>query len=299
MKVEDTDEKYNDIEPRFIPKKRLKIGTFKVVSNGVRLGERFLKIIVDNAIQYKVEEIYVTIFEKTEEQIRLINLLEDWGFIRHGKKGGEIVLTKDFIPDYKADNPKISYPFISTNTNVFLVPIYPKYHTELLPDSYLNNESPKDFVENEPHTNAISKSYICRSIERNIKKGDIIVFYRTKTPGQSAFFTSVITTIGIVEEKIDNIKDENEFILKCRKRSIFTDNYLKEFWNYSNYKPFIIKFLYVYSFAVGSRLNRKSLLDLKIISGEENELRGLRKITKEQFLTLLKETKTNESIIVD
>ena len=181
MKVEDTDEKYNDIEPRFIPKKRLKIGTFKVVSNGVRLGERFLKIIVDNAIQYKVEEIYVTIFEKTEEQIRLINLLEDWGFIRHGKKGGEIVLTKDFIPDYKADNPKISYPFISTNTNVFLVPIYPKYHTELLPDSYLNNESPKDFVENEPHRNAISKSYICRSIERNIKKGDIIVFYRTKT----------------------------------------------------------------------------------------------------------------------
>ncbi|WP_075603129.1 PIN domain-containing protein [Saccharicrinis aurantiacus] len=299
LKVENRDENYSDIEPKFLPKKRLKIGTFKVVSNGVRLGERFLKIILDNAIQYKVDEIYVTIFEKTEEQIRLINLLEDWGFKRHGKKGGEVVLTKDFIPEYNSNNPKISYPYISTNTNVFLVPIYPKYHTELLPDSYLNDESPKDFIENEPHRNAISKSYICRSIERDIKKGDIIVFYRTKTPGKSAYYTSVITTIGIVEEKIDNIKDENDFILKCRKRSIFTDNYLKEFWNYSNYRPFIIKFLYVYSFAVGARLNRKSLLNLKIISGEENELRGLRRITREQFLILLKETQTNESIIVD
>jgi len=299
LKVENEDENYNDIEPKFTPKRRLKIGTFKVVSNGVRLGERFLKIIVDNAIQYKVDEIYVTIFEKTEEQIRLINLLEDWGFQRHGNKGGEIVLTKEFSPSFQTDNPKISYPFISTNTNVFLVPIYPKYHTELLPDSYLNNESPKDFVENEPHRNAISKSYICRSIERNINKGDIIIFYRTKTQGQSAYYSSVVTTIGIVEEKIDNIKDENEFILKCRKRSIFTDNYLKEFWNYSNYKPFIIKFLYVYSFPIGSRLNRKSLLDLGIISGEENELRGLKRITKEQFLTLLQETKTNESIIVN
>jgi len=32
--------------------------------NGFRLGERFLKIIFDNALKQKVEEIYVTIFEK-------------------------------------------------------------------------------------------------------------------------------------------------------------------------------------------------------------------------------------------
>lgn len=40
-------------------------------------------------------------------------------------------------------------------------------------------------------------------------------------------------------------------------------------------------------------------MELGIISGEENELRGLKKITKEQFILLLKETKTNESIIVN
>lgn len=299
LKVEDINENYADIIPPFTQKRRLKIGTFKVVSNGVRLGERFLKIIIDNAIQYKVEEIYVTIFERRDEQKRLIALLEEWGFVKHGTKGEESVFVRDFNPSFNFDNPKLTYPYISTNTNIFLVPIYPKYHTELLPDSYLKTESPTDFIENEPHRNGISKAYICRSIERNIKKGDIIIFYRTATQGQSAYYTSVITTIGIVEEKIDGIRDENEFVLKCRKRSIFTVDYLKEFWNFSNYRPFVIKFLYVYSFSLGSRLNRKQLLDLKTITGDENELRGLKRITKEQFLTLLKETKTNESIIVN
>ena len=298
LKVETESENYFDISPPFIPKRRLKIGTFKVVSNGVRLGERFLKIIIDNAIQYKVDEIYVTIFEKRDEQIRLVTLLEEWGFVKYGKKGEETVLIRDFKSSFNKDNPKFSYPYISVNTNVFLVPIWPKYHTELLPDSFLKTESPSDFIENEPHRNAISKIYICRSFERNIQKGDIIIFYRTASAGP-AYYSSVITTIGIVEEKIDNIKDEHEFILKCRKRSIFTDDYLKEFWDYSKSKPFIIKFLYTYPFSLGSRLNRKQLLELEIITGEENELRGLKKITKEQFLTLLTETHTNESIIVD
>lgn len=299
LKVEDVNENYSDIVPLFKKKKRLKIGTFKVESNGVRLGERFLKIIFDNAVLFNVDEIYVTIFEKRDEQIRLINLLEDWGFVKFGTKGEEAVYVRDFKPTINISNPRLTFPFISINTNVFLVPIYPKYHTELLPDSYLKTESPKNYIENEPHRNSLSKAYICRSIERNIKKGDIIIFYRTATTGQSGYHTSVITTIGLVEEKIDSIKDENEFILKCRKRSIFTDDYLKEFWNYSKYRPFVIKFLYVFFFPLGSRLNRKKLLELKIITGEENELRGLKRITKDQFLTLLIETKTNESIIVN
>jgi hypothetical protein len=103
----------------------------------------------------------------------------------------------------------------------------------------------------------------------------------------------------MVEEKIDGIKDENEFISKCRKRSVFSNEELKKYWNWNpSYRPFIINFLYIYSFPLGKRMNRKNLLDLGIISGIENELRGLKKITKEQFHTILKETTTNESLIV-
>jgi predicted nucleic acid-binding protein len=304
LKVENKDENYSDIIPAFTPKKRLKIGTFKVISNGVRLGERFIKIIFDNAIQFQVDEIYVTIFKKRDEQKRLISLLEDWGFVLHGTKttedGTESVYVRDFSPRFNNDNPKLSFPYISRSANIFMIPIYPDYHTELLPDSILTTESPYDFVENEPHRNAISKVYICRSIERNINKGDIIVFYRTAASGRAAYYTSVITTIAIAEGKITEIADENDFVLKCRKRSIFTDEGLKEYWNYNpRYRPFIINFLYTHSFPTGKRINRQRLLDLRILTGEENEIRGLKRITKEQFELILKETETNESLIVD
>jgi len=228
--------------------------------------------------------------------------MEEWGFQKYGTKGnnGELVYVRDFSKQFDITNPKKTYPFIPTDTNIFLIPIYPKYHTELLPDSFLRTESPDNFVENEPHRNAISKIYISRSIQRTIKRGDVLIFYRTAPQDKSAFYHSVITTIGIIEEKIDNISIESEFVLKSRKRSIFTDEYLKEFWNYNpNYRPFLIRFLSTYSFQLGNRLNRKQLLDLGIISGVENELRGLKKITKEQFITILKEAKVNESFIIN
>lgn len=302
LKPEDSSEPYVDIQPAFAPKKRLKVGTFKVVSNGVRLGERFMKIIFDNALAQRVEEIYVTIFDKREEQKRLIALMEEWGFKLHGTKGdkGELIYVRDFRPRFNNENPKLTYPFISTSSNVFLVPIYPEYHTELLPDSYLKTESPKDYIEHEPHRNALSKVYICRSVERGIERGDVIVFYRTAETGKSAYYSSVITTIAIAEEKIDKIKDLDEFIIKCRKRSVFSNDELKKFWDWKpNFRPFIINFLYVYSFKLGKRLNRKTLLDLGILSGQDNELRGLRRITKAQFELILKETETNEDIIVN
>lgn len=299
LKVEGLEEKYSDIIPDFSPKKRLKVGTFKVGSNGVRISERFLRIIFDNALQFNVNEIYLTILDKRMGQKMLISLLEDWGFVKHGSKGDELVYVRDFTPAFNVKNPKLTYPFISEDASVFLVPILPEYHTELFPDSYLKTESPGDFKEDEPHRNAISKVYISRSLERNIKTGDIIVFYRTAAPGQSGYYSSVITTIGLVEEKMDGIKNENEFIIKCRKRSIFTDDDLRKFWNYNpRFRPFVVKLLYVYSFTLGNRLNRERLLGLGIITGQKDELRGFKKISKEQFGIIIRETNTNESIVV-
>lgn len=80
IKVEEKTGNYSEIKPIFDKKKRLKIGTLKVISNGYKIGERFLKIIFDNAIQYKVDEIYVTVFDKRPEQGQLIDMLKGWGF---------------------------------------------------------------------------------------------------------------------------------------------------------------------------------------------------------------------------
>lgn len=288
IKVEDENENYADIKPTFGKKKRLKIGTLKVASNGFKIGERFLKIIFDNALQYGVAEIYVTIFDKRPEQIRLISLLEEWGFQYFGIKststGEEKVFTRNFdrTQEVDSENPKKTFPFISKSNKIFIVPIYPEYHTELFPDSILKNESPLNFSENEPHRNSLSKVYISRSRLKNLKSGDIIVFYRTGT-----VYTGVATTIGIVESIVLDIPNVDTFIRLCRRRSVFSDEELKKHWNhYPNLKPFIVNFLYNYSFK--KRPNLKWLTENGVIPDIHDMPRGFREISRENFLKIVK-----------
>lgn len=292
LKVEDKDEKYLDINPSFSSKKRLKVGTFKVINNGFRLGERFMKIIFDNALKNKVEEIYVTIFDKRDEQRRLIDLLEQWGFVLWGKKNNELVYVRDFSIKTNKLNLKQVYPFISRNKDCFIVPIYEDYHTELLPDSILNTESTEEFIEDFPHRNGINKVYVSRAMMPHPTVGDLLVFYRT-----GGYYKSVISTIGIVQEVKYDFKNENDFLIYCRKSSVFPENKLSEMWNYSNIKPFVVRFLYVYSFP--HRINMKELIDLKVLSGVNDAPRGFKYISKEQFNTILKATKSDESFIID
>ena len=183
LKVEGPDENYGDIEPRFKPKRRLKIGTFKVELNGYKMGERFLKIVFDNAVMQRADEIYVTLFPRAFEPQRLIKILEDFGFKEHGTKvnayGTEAVYVRDMTPRFDVQDPKLTFPYLSRSSRAFIVPIYEQYHTSLLPDSILRTESPGDFVDQEPHRNAIRKVYVSRSVFKNLHRGDSIVFYRT------------------------------------------------------------------------------------------------------------------------
>jgi len=293
LKIESEEENYYDIIPAFPPKKRLKVGTFKVINNGFRLGERFMKIIFDNALVNKVQEIYVTIFDHRDEQRRLIELMEQWGFVYWGMKGKERVYVRNFTPNFDPEHLKENYPYISKSRGVYLVPIYEQYHTDLLPDSILNTESPLEFIEDFPHRNSISKVYVSRAIEPHPTSGDILIFYRT-----GGIHKSVISTIGLVQEVIYNIGTEAAFINHCRKGSVFPETELKAMWNYrKNSPPFVVRFLYIYSFP--HRINMRSLIELGILKDVNDAPRGFKPITKEQFELILKETRSNESFIVD
>lgn len=293
LKVEDENENYSNINPLFSSKRRLKIGTFKVISNGFRLGERFMKIIFDNALKNHVQEIYVTVYDKRPEQRRLMDLLEQWGFVLWGTKGeGELVYVRDFSPQFNIENLKSCFPYISKGRNVYVVPIYPEYHTELLPDSILNTESPEEFIEDFPHRNCINKVYVSRAMEPYPNIGDILVFYRT-----GGYYKSVITTIGEVLEVKSDFLNENDFILYCRKKSVYPEQALRDMWRYSTRKPFVVNFLYTYSFP--HRINMKELIDLKVLLGVNDAPRGFKPITKEQFEIILKETRSDESFIID
>jgi predicted nucleic acid-binding protein len=295
LKQEDNNEIYNDIQPSFPQKKRLKIGTFKVTSTGYKLGERFLKVIFDNALQYNVEEIYVTIFNKRDEQLRLIYLLEDWGFKHWGTKttdnGIEQVFVRDCKPLPNIQQPKLTFPSVSKNTTKWIVPIYPEYHTELFPDSILNNESPQNFTENEPYRNAIKKVYISRSINRNLNSGDLVLFYRT-----GGHYAGVVSTIGVVDNIETNIRDENHFIELCRKRSVFDNTEIKKYWNWNkNNRPCVVNFLYIDSFPM-PKVNLKKLRGLNII---QNAPRGFEPLSDAKFKLILKEARADESYIID
>jgi hypothetical protein len=285
VKVEGPEENYNDITPVFPSKRRLKIGTFKVEMNGYKLGERFLKIIFDNALRQGVEEVYVTIFQHNADQERLIRLLQEFGFTEHGMKTGpygtELVLVRSMTPAFDVTAPALTFPYISLNTPCYIVPIWPDYHTSLLPDSILRNESPANFEEPFPHRNAIRKVYISRSINCNVNRGDTIVFYRT-----GGYYKGVATTVGAVENVYTQIRDAAHFISLCRKRSVFTDKELIEWWDYKKFnRPFIVEFLYAHSFT--KRPNMKELTDHGVIRDVNSAPRGFEPLSKDQFRTIL------------
>jgi hypothetical protein len=296
LKREGVGEDYADIEPPFKRAKRLKVGTLKVVSNGFKLGERFLKIVFDNALRYGVSAVYVTTFKRTVDQYRLIRLLEDWGFALHGTKAGaELVYVRDFTPRVDLVDPRRTFPYISAGARKWVVPIYPDYHTELLPDSILKTEDPNDFEDNRPNRNALSKVYISRSYERGLNPGDIIVFYRTKSNDGPAWYTSVATSIGVVQEVVDAIPDLKTFLAACRKRSVFTDKQLEEHWEWSQSRPFVVNFLFVYS--LPKRPNLKALDEIGFVKSGAVP-RGFARVSDESFEKLLKISNANTRFIV-
>lgn len=297
IKIETNDESYSDMLPIFPSAKRLKIGALKVSQYGNYLGERLLKIIFDNALVNQVKEIYFTIFPKRPEQLGLIHFMKEWGFKEFGKKwttsGEEIVYVRNFERAVSIERPATTFPYLSKTASFFIVPIKPEYHTELFPDSILRTETPAGFSESEPHRNALRKVYISHSIERGLRSGDVIVFYRT-----GGLYKGVVTTLGIVEDVVTGMKDAGEMIRISRKRSVLTDHEMLQYWNKSPYgKPFLVNFIYAYSFP--KRPNLAELIELGIIPDVTSAPRGFSRLSWEKFYKIVRASTSNENIIVD
>lgn len=240
LKIEGLEENYSDINPIFSPKKRLKVGTFKVNSSGIRLGERFIRIIFDNAIKFHVDEVYVTLFEnKRENVIALKKLMEQWGFQKYGyKNNGELVLVKAMDKYCSDRDPKFNYPILRKDCNYFFLPIYPQYHTDLFPDNILQNENMRLYEDNLAHRYAIEKIYLTGAYNIKANPGDVVLIYRTgeRMPKR---FSSVISGIAIVEEVLFP-ENADECVKLCKDRSIFEENSIRIL--YQNYKT-IVKLL--------------------------------------------------------
>ena len=292
VKTEDVDSDYHDIHPRFTPKKRLKVGTFKVESTGFRLGERFIKIIFDNAIKRNVDEIYVTLFENREELKALGNLLRRWGFYDYGVKRTndkeEKVLVKRMNLYDASLSIKENYPNIEYNVGKRILPIYPRYHTTLLPDSQLKTERDVAFIDNVAHRYALQKVYVTWGMKKDVKTGDIVVFYRM---GESSpkKYSSVMTTIGVIDEIVDTFINKDEYMMYCENRSVFTKEELEQFWEQHRFNLCVVKFIYITSFV--NKLNLEYLWGQRIVEFP-NGPRPFDKLTDVQFEQIVKDSKT-------
>lgn len=230
LKNEEANESgYLQIDPVLSPKRRLKVGTFKIDSTGFRLGERFLKIIFDNALNRQVDEIYVTLFEDRRADVKhLKELMESWGFYKHGyKENGELVLVKNLERYDETKDPKYNFPIMKPDARIFWLPIFPEYHTDLFPDMILKNEDMHLYEEKKAHRYALEKIYLSGSYHKtDAKPGDVMLIYRTGETDPRKY-SSVVTGIAIIESLTDT-GSVDECLDLCKNRSVFEEDEIIE-----------------------------------------------------------------------
>lgn len=283
VKVEFPDESdYLKVTPNLSPKKRLKVGTFKIERTGFRLGERFLKIIFDNARNYNVDEIYVTLFENKRDNVKALQqLMEQWGFIKYGHKdNGELVLVKSLEKYDILQDPKFNYPLLKDNIKYFFLPIYPEYHTDLFPDMILKNENMHLYQENKAHRYAIEKIYLTGSPNIMANPGDVVLIYRTgeRYPKK---YSSVVSGIAIIQE-IYSTKNAEECIEICKNRSIFSEDEIRK---QHCHRSTVVKLLDYIPFK--NKVKNYQLIDNGIIPGGTGP-RAFDPVSKEHFEIIYK-----------
>jgi hypothetical protein len=286
----------NDTVPVLPAKKRIKVGTFKVNPHGTRIGERFIKRLLNIGLSKNVDEMYVTIFPK---HTKLKSLLEKYGFLKVAEKispdGTEDVLLKSFT-DFTGDMFK-DFPFVHTKGKAkYLLSIKPEYHTDLLPDSMLKNES-FDSLEDTSHTNSIHKIYISFADLGNLRTGDNIVMYRTSDGTGPAYYTSVASSLVVVEsvKRGADFSGEQDFINTCAPYSVFKEGELKSFWRQKRHSLSVIKF--TYNIAFPKRINRKALIEEIGLNGADRWT--FLPITDSQFEKLIISANVKESLVID
>lgn len=294
LKTEGKDESYTDIFPIFTPKKRLKVGTFKVESTGFRLGERFIKIIFDNAIKQNVDEIYITLFTNRPELKVLYDLLVCWGFFDYGtkktKNGEEKVLIKRLSKYDSSLSIKQNFPNLDYRRKKFYLPIMSQYHTSLIPDSKLQTENEVDFMGKDPQKYALQKVYVSFSYKRNMQPGDLIILYRNGVTFGRKGYESVLTTLGVIDDVRYGFSSKEEFLATCENRSIFTRDELERCWNKKREELLVIKFIFVKS--LERRLNLNYLWDMGYVRKNSGP-RPFDELTDGQFNQILKDSNTD------
>jgi L-amino acid N-acyltransferase YncA len=289
-------ERLDDVVPPQPEARRIKVGTFKINPHGTRLGERFLKKVFDNALDHRVDEIYVTAFPKHSA---LVELFLRYGFIKVATKttsnGTEDVLMR-CLRVFK-DDVVLDYPAIPiVKDRHFAISLYPQWHTRLLPDSLLQSEN-VSIVRDVSHTNSIHKIYLTamQGVEQ-LERGDTLLIYRTNDFKGPAHYRSVITSVCVVEElrNINDFPTLDDFLRYTRPYSVFSEQELQRFYQTRKY-PWLIRF--TYNLALRKRVTRGELIEK--VGLRSDIYWGFFPISSKQFASILKLAGDYESALIN
>lgn len=272
------DEKLTD-EGNVVNGTILKLCTFKVdaQARGKKLGERLLYIAFDYCVKNDIDWVYLHTFG--DEQKTLVGLCEDYGFYNLGKYKQDDVYIKP-MKLQKGEFDSLDsliryYPYFQDGDDVqkFIVPIQPKYHEDLFPDfSNLKGslfESDQNLYSCQGNT--IKKAYLCHSKIKSIKKGDVLLFYRSHD-------RKSIQCMGVVEDVFFSENIDEVFPL-ISKRTVYSYADLIEILKQ---KTLILLFRFI---ALDKEVTFKSLASV----GVTGNIQSIRKISNEQYIALRNE----------
>lgn len=179
------------------PGRVLKLCTFKVAPDamGRAYGELLLKTLFGHMHSGNYDTVYVTTYMK---QDRLIDLLENFGFIRGNTPQGEeeLLLVKyrrppdPAVADPLLANRRHGPPYIHPDARLFIVPVVPAWHDALFPDFDMGLEL---WTGTHAYGNALRKAYVSGTRSRRVCAGDTLLFYRSED-------LQAATVVGVVED---------------------------------------------------------------------------------------------------
>lgn len=225
------DEKHDEAGTENSGNNILKICTFKVAATyrGEKLGEQLLKQVLWHAQLNNYDLVYLTAYPK---QASLIRLLEEYGFVQtHGIDTGEFLFEKPIgtgkVKPKSGENAletvRRTYPRFQDGADIrkFVVPIHPPYHAKLFPENTESRQGTTSKATGRPG-NTIRKVYICHAATNQMRSGDLLFFYMTKS---SSITSQSLTSVGVVESVrlTKNLEDARRW---TAKRSVFSDEEL-------------------------------------------------------------------------
>ncbi|MEA4848953.1 MAG: hypothetical protein VB106_17100 [Clostridiaceae bacterium] len=243
---------------------RLKIGTMRLAERfrGQRFGEGALGVSLWYWNTTKADEIYVTVYDK---HIELIRLFERFGFMCAGKNPrGELVYLKS-RRSLNYSNPYMCFPFIDPSIDkAGMVPIFDYYHDRLFPYSELKGRN-QEVIE-ETAGNGVTKVYIGTPYsDMHYSTGEPVFIYRIHTGVGSKTYKSVITSFCTIT-KVDVIRSSGkplisieEFIKKAGNKTIFMAAELAELYNSKNSNLVMIELVYNGFFGKGKNVTHRNL----------------------------------------